>query len=686
MDKWAKARHKFRMYGQNLDKWLSLPMMGTWEKLIEDDGETSSVTSEEESISRSLIDLNDCLWEEQPTLPFSESGSISASNSHVEAAFGYSQQVDASCGRLLDLDDDQHPPQFSQKRETNLDQVGQGENVRALREQLEEARRSHRLDCIRYQTELNRLQQQAEELKDRLRREVQHKMRLLKEYEELKEHLRRGQGGPKTEQPLESETVVALKEQLQEAQHSHHWELIKYQTELQNAQQQAEHLRNQLQQGAEQRTAHPEQEEHRHSATWSQETLRAELQAEREMKQLLQEQVAEARLHHQQERAAYASELERLQKQSVATQRELQQQLRQKEALQREHEELKQSFRRSRESLTSMVQLESKMKQLLKEQLREAKGSHQRESVKYKTELLNVQQHADTLRGQLHKEVQQRMLLDKELGELKQSFKCIQETLKAELKVEKEMNQLLQKELRDARRSNLQDDRQGAHFHMRRDNEVQVKSEDGLRHDGKQNLFQKLVHTIRPVLRHPPGQLVQLGQLPHQGQQETLENLDSWLKQSDGQQHLAVLQPEPQDSTGKKVAYKKKHRSLRDTSKQEKLLPVYPYHPFHDELFLRNEQKVSNIATFAEELHSDDWNDMAQPLNCEKREAGEQQTDKTLNQMVLVEEVDIATGGELEEVQVSEDEGTEDLFNLLIHKERNPDGEEEEDVDRSTNT
>lgn len=681
MDKWAKARHKFRMYGQNLDKWFSLPMTGTWEKLIEDDGETSSVTSEEESISRSLINLNDCLWEEQPNLPFSESGSIPTSNSHVEAAFGYSQQVDASCGRLLDLDD---PPQLSQKGEANLDHIGQGENVCALREQLEEARRSHRLDCIRYQTELSRFQQQAEELKDRLRREVQQRMRLLKEYEELKEQLRHGQGGPKAEQPLEVETVLALKEQLQEAQNSHHWELIKYQTELQNAQQLAERLRNQLRQGAEQRTAQPEQEEHRHSATWSQETLRAELQAEREMKQLLQEQVAEAKLHHQQERAAYASELERLQKQSVATQRELQQQLRQKEALQREHEELKQSFRHSRESLTSMVQLESKMKQLLKEQLREAKGSHQRESVKYKTELLNVQQHAVTLRGQLHKEVQQRTLLDKELGELKQSLKCIQETLKAELKVEKEMNQLLQKELRDTRRSNLQDERQGPHFHTRRDNEVQAKPEDGLGHDSKQNLFQKLVHTIRPGLRHLPGQMVQLGQLPHQGQQETHENPDSWFKQSDGQQHLAVLQPEPQHSTGKKVAYKKKHRSLRETGKQEKLSPIYPYHPFHDELFLRNEQKDSNITPLSEEHHSDEWNDVAQPFSCEKREAGEQQADETLNQMVLVEEVDIGTG-ELEEVEKDGDEGTGELFNLLVHEERNPDQEEEEDDDE-TNT
>lgn len=650
MDKWAKARHKIRMYGQNLDKWFSLPMMGTWEKLIEDDSETSSVTIEEEPISRSLIDLKDCLWEEEPTLLFSESGSNPTSNCHVGAAFGYSQHADASCGRLLELDDDLHLPQLSQKGETNLDQIGQGENVRALREQLEEARRSHRLDCIRYQTELSLFQQQAEELKDQLRREVQQKMRLLKEYEELKEQLRRSQGGLTAEQPLEVETALALKKQLQEAQHSHHWEVINYQTELKNAQQQTDHLKNQL--------------------------------AEREMKQLLQEQVVETRLHHQQEHAAYTSELERLQKQSVATQRELQQQLQQKEALQREHEDLKQSFKRSRESLTSMVQLESKMKQLLKEQLREAKGSHQRESAKYKTELLNLQQQADTLRSQLHKEVQQRTLLDKDLGELKQSFKCIQETLKAELKVEKEMNQLLQKELRDARRSNLQDDRQGAHFHTRRNIEVQVKSEDGLRHDGKQNLFQKLVHTIRPGMRHPPGQLVQLGQLPHQGQPENLENLDRWLKQSDGQQHLAVLQPEPQNSTSKKVAYKKKHQSLRETSKQEKLLPVYPYHPFHDELFLKNEQKVSNIST--EELHSDEWNDVAHTSSCEKTEAGELQTDEILNQMVLVEEVDIGTGGEIV-VENDGDEGTGEQFNLLIHEEQNPD-EEEEDNERFTNT
>lgn len=642
-------------------------MMGSWEKLIEDDGETSSVTSEEESISRSLIDLNDSLWEEQPILPFSESGCVPKSNSCVETAFGYSQLDEASCGPLLDLDDDLDQSQVSHKGQTHLDQDVQGEYARALRGQLEEARRSHQLDCVRYQTELSRLQQQVEELKERLRSEIQLKTQLLEEYEELKEQLRHFQEGPKAEQPLEVETALELKEQLQKAQHSHHWELIRFQTELQSAQQQTEQLRNQLRHGAEQRTANSEQEEHRLSATWSQETLKAELQAEQEMKQLLQEQVAEARLHSQQECAAYASELERLQRQSVTTQRELQQQIRQKEAFQREIEELKQSFRRSRESLTSMVQLESKMKQLLKEQLKEAKGSHQRESVKYKTELLNAQQQADTLRGQLHKEVQQRTLLDKELGELKQSFKCIQETLKAELKVEKEMNHLLQKELRDIRRSNLQDDRQGAHFQPRRDTDSQAKPEDGLRHDGKQNLFQKLVHSIRPGLRNPPGQLVQLGQLAHQGQQETLKKIDSWFKQSDGQQHLAILQAEPQHSSGRKVAYKKKHRSLTETSKQEKPLAVYPYYPFDDELFLRKE------------LHSDEWNELAEPFDSEQREDVEPQPDKTLNQS---EEEDIRTRAELEEIE--DNEGTEELFDLLNHQKGNPEEGEEEDDDRST--
>lgn len=665
-----KTRNKFKMYSQNFDKFLSLPMMGTWEKLIEDNVETSSVTSEEESTSRSLINLNDCLWEEQPTLPFSETGSIQTSNSRVEAAFGCLQQDDATCGRLLDLDDDLHPPELSQRGEKTVDHGGQGENVRALREQLQEVKNSYQLDCIRYQTELGRFQQQVEVLKDRLRREVQQRMLLLKEHEELKERLRQGQVGPKAEQQLEveTETVLALKEQLKEAQHSHQWELLRYQTELQNAQQQLEHLRCQLQQRVEQRTANCEQEEPTHSATWSQDTLRAELQAEREMKQLLQEQVAEAKLHHQQERAAYASELERLQKQSVVTQRELQQQLRQRETLQREHEELKQSFKRTRESLTSMVQLESKMKHLLKEQLREAKGSHQRESVKYKTELLNVQQHADTLRGQLQREVQQRMLLEKEFGELKQSLKCIQETLKAELKVEKEMNQLLQKELRDARRANLQDDRQRVHFQMGRDNEMQAKPEDSLKHGVKHNLFQKLVHTIRPGLKQPPSQLVQLGQLPHRGQQETLGELDSWLGQSDVQRHVAVLQPEPQHSAGKKVAYKKKHRSLRETSMQEKLVPVYPYHPFHDDLFLRKEQKVSNMAILAEEHRSDEWKDVAQPFSCETRQAGMHETEMILNQVTSTEEAEVGTGGEVHEEEDNEEcEGPGELLNHLLN-------------------
>lgn len=639
---------------------------------MEDDAE--SVTSEEESTSKSLIELDDGPWEEQnrhQKLPLSDTRSVQPSN--IEAMFGPSQHEPNK--DLLDWAEDLHSSALSQRSFITMNQ-GQGENVQLLKEHLEEAQRSHQWDCMKYQTELINVQQQVETLNAQLQGEVEQKMLLYKECEELKELLRRSQEAQSSEHQVERETVQELKEQLKEAKRSHHWDCIKYQTELMNVQQQAENLKCQLQTEVEHRTQHKEQEELKESVKWSHETFKAELQAEREIKQILQEQLKEAKHFHQQDCIKYRNELEKLQKQTETTHRELEQQVKQKESLQREHEELKQSFKRNQDSLTSMVQLESKMKQLLKEQLKEAKSSHQRDCHKYKTELMNVQQYADNLRSQLQKEVQQRMLLDKELGELKQSVKCIQETLKAELKVEKEMNQLLQKELRDVRRSNLQDGKQRSQFQAEHEQVTDMKPEDSMKHSTKQNLFTKLVHTIRPGLRH----MGHLSQLPQKELEETCkqETFESRTKQTDIQQQIAASQPELQQSIGRKAPYKKKHRTLRETSKQDRLVPVYPYYPFHDEILPEKERKTSNRVNLAEELQLENGQSDSpakEPLQFllsshEKTLACEEHG-RTLNQVTIAKDF---------QVEVEEDRplGKEPTWHHLSNHEGTIPPEEEE--------
>lgn len=671
MEKWSKAKSKWRTYSQNIDKWLSQPLAGPWEKLMEDDAEAFSVTSEEEYTSKSLIELNDGLWEEQnrnQKLPFSDTRSVQTSN--IEAMFGPSQHEPNK--DLLDWDEDLHSYALSQRSFINLNQ-GQGENVQLLKEHLEEAQRSHQWDCIKYQTELANVQQQAETLNAQLQTEVEQKMVLYKECEELKELLRCSQEAQSSEHQVERETVQELKEQLQEAKRSHHWDCIKYQTELMNVQQLAENLKCQLQKEVEHRPQHKEQEDLKQSVKWSHETFKAELQAEQEIKQILQEQLKEAKHFHQQDCIKYRNELEKLQKQTETTHRELAQQVKQKESLQREHEELKQSFKRNQDSLTSMVQLESKMKQLLKEQLKEAKSSHQRDCHKYKTELMNVQQYADNLRSQLQKEVQQRMLLDKELGELKQSVKCIQETLKAELKVEKEMNQLLQKELRDVRRSSLRDGKQRSQFRAEHEQVTEMKLEDSMKHSTKQNLFTKLVHTIRPGLRH-------MSQLPQKEQEETCkqETFESRTEQTDIKQQISASQPELQQGIGRKAPYKKKHRTLRETSKQDRLVPVYPYYPFHDDILREKERKTSNRVILAEELQLENGqNDSPakEPLqfllSSHEKTLAHEEHGRTLNQATIAKECQVESG---------EDplQGKEPMWHHLSNHEGTTPPEEEE--------
>lgn len=199
-----------------------------------------------------------------------------------------------------------------------------------------------------------------------------------------------------------------------------------------------------------------EEEQLRQSVKCIQETFKAELQVERELKCVLQEQLREAKLTHQQDCLAYSCELRNLQQQVENVQEKLEQEVKQHELLQKRHEELRQSLKYSQESLTSMLQSERKTKQLLQEQLKEAKHSHQEDTIKYMTELKIVQQQTDTLRSQLQRETDQRTLLCKEHEELKQSIECIQETFIAELQAERDMKQLHDEQLKETKFSHEQ--------------------------------------------------------------------------------------------------------------------------------------------------------------------------------------------------------------------------------------
>lgn len=199
-----------------------------------------------------------------------------------------------------------------------------------------------------------------------------------------------------------------------------------------------------------------EEEELRQSVKCIQETFKAELQVEREIKHLLQEQLKEAKLTHQQDCMTQRSDLRNLQQQVENLQEKLEQEVKQHDLLQKKHEELRQSFKYSQESLTSMLQSERKTKQLLQEQLKDAKNSHQEDTIKYMMEHKILQQQTETLTSQLQREIDQRTILCKEHEELKQSIECIQETFIAELQVERDMKQLYDEQMKEAKLSHEQ--------------------------------------------------------------------------------------------------------------------------------------------------------------------------------------------------------------------------------------
>lgn len=210
-------------------------------------------------------------------------------------------------------------------------------------------------------------------------------------------------------------------------------------------------LREQLEEAK--RARDYEEKEAKQSVKYIQDTFKDELSAERNIKQRLHDELKEIKFTHKQDCVMYRSELRNFQQQAETLQLELEQEVKHREQLQKQCSELQHSLRYSQESLTSMLQGERRMKQLLHEQLKEAKISQKQDSMKYRAELNNIKQQADNYKTHLQREIQQRTSLYKEHEELKHYVKGVQEAIKADLQAESEMKQLLQKQLKEAKLS-----------------------------------------------------------------------------------------------------------------------------------------------------------------------------------------------------------------------------------------
>lgn len=210
-------------------------------------------------------------------------------------------------------------------------------------------------------------------------------------------------------------------------------------------------LREQLEEAK--RAREYEEKEAKQSVKYIQDTFKDELSAERNIKQRLHDELKEAKFTHKQDCVMYRNELRSFQQQAETLQLELEQEVKQREQLQKQCSELQHSLRYSQESLTSMLQGERRMKQLLHEQLKEAKSSHKQDNIKYRAELNNIKQQADNYKTHLQREIHHRTSLYKEHEELKHYVKGVQEAIKADLQAESEMKQLLQKQLKEAKLS-----------------------------------------------------------------------------------------------------------------------------------------------------------------------------------------------------------------------------------------
>lgn len=384
-------------------------------------------------------------------------------------------------------------------------------------EQLEEAKHSHQKECLQYQKERENIQQLADKLKSRLEEEVQQRTLLQEEHQKFKQNVGIMRETSKSELQAETLKMHHLQEQLEETELSGQQERLEHEAKLRKVQQQVEHLKGELQrddrkqrqpqefgdcvqeaikaekqlllqQLEEARLSHQQQctryeteinevkqqveavksecdqqlwqielhhkqqlEELQEELRQSQEHLKSMQQEESLMRQVLEKQLKDAETSsHRNYVSRNRNGLEEVLQQ---LQGELQQEIEQKELLQQERDHLQRSLESSQEALASMLDSERNVKQLHLEQLKEARLLHEEHCAKCRTEIKNLMQQAESLKLQLHREVQQKAVFQEVQEDMKQSLKYSQESLLFLLNTERERNQLLQDELNGVRRS-----------------------------------------------------------------------------------------------------------------------------------------------------------------------------------------------------------------------------------------
>lgn len=107
--------------------------------------------------------------------------------------------------------------------------------------------------------------------------------------------------------------------------------------------------------------------------------------------------------------------------------------IQQKRALLKRLEELGEAVERSQKAFEAELEAEKEKNLLLKQKLRKRKVSHNKECLRYKTELLNAKVQADVLRLELERKDQQKVLLQEELGLELANAKMLSESLQGQL-------------------------------------------------------------------------------------------------------------------------------------------------------------------------------------------------------------------------------------------------------------
>lgn len=291
------------------------------------------------------------------------------------------EQLQKQCNEL------QHSLRYSQESLTSMLQ-GERKMKQLLHEQLKEAKTSHKQDNIKYRTELNNIKQQADNYKNHLQREIQHRTGLYKEHEELKHYVKGVQEAIKADLQAESEMKQLLQKQLKEAKLSHHEECLRWKTELEKYQRQSETLQRELQREVEHREyLQREHDKLQHSLKCTQEALASMIHADKKNKQLHQEQLREVKMCHEEDCFKFKTELKNLQQQAENFKSQLQREIQQKAIFQEVHEEMKQSLICSQESFTFLLQAEREMNQQVQKELNDVRRSCLQDSTNYCSEM-----------------------------------------------------------------------------------------------------------------------------------------------------------------------------------------------------------------------------------------------------------------------------------------------------------